>query len=385
MPKVSVYIRNHQTREYEPADPKTAYPQGTIFCLRYKKDGKRKWETLNDTFVTGHRMSYCLARSIAKMREGELELRKPTAPKPEAAKPCSEPIAEAVEVYLAGLRLAKRPHKSIVGKQHDLGVFMAVCPHVVNVNQFRREHILQFKHHLEGQAYAPKSVENMMMSVVTFFNERKIELELKKEDWPVYRDNDPEPYSDEEMLALIKHAGEHSLLIRSFVGTGMREQELSHLMRADIDERRKMVKVQPQFCDHCPNCKSRGNKWFPKTEEGIRDIPIGQGLLKELLARPAGLLFPSSTGKVEGHFLRDVQEVAKKAGVPYAKLHRFRDSFITNKLRDGVDIRTVQRWAGHKDVNVTMGYAAWLDEQSDAARRHADREDTRYVAAVAAD
>ena len=45
MPKVSVYIRNHQTREYEPADPKTAYPQGTIFCLRYKKDGKRKWET----------------------------------------------------------------------------------------------------------------------------------------------------------------------------------------------------------------------------------------------------------------------------------------------------------------------------------------------------
>jgi len=84
MPKVSVYIRNHQTREYEPADPKTAYPQGTIFCLRYKKDGKRKWETLNDTFVTGHRMSYSLARSIAKMREGELELRKPTAHKPEA-------------------------------------------------------------------------------------------------------------------------------------------------------------------------------------------------------------------------------------------------------------------------------------------------------------
>ena len=53
MPKVSVYIRNHQTRAYEPADAKTTYPLGTIFCLRYKKDGKRKWETLSDTLVSG--------------------------------------------------------------------------------------------------------------------------------------------------------------------------------------------------------------------------------------------------------------------------------------------------------------------------------------------
>jgi hypothetical protein len=53
--------------------------------------------------------------------------------------------------------------------------------------------------------------------------------------------------------------------------------------------------------------------------------------------------------------------------VPKVKLHRFRDTFITNKLRDGVDVRTVQRWAGPEDVNVTMGYAAWLDGQSKAA------------------
>lgn len=64
--------------------------------------------------------------------------------------------------------------------------------------------------------------------------------------------------------------------------------------------------------------------------------------------------------------------------MPKVKLHRFRDTFITNKLRDGVDVRTVQRWAGHEDVNVTMGYAAWLDSQSKAARDAANREDTRY-------
>ena len=56
MPKVSVYIRNHQTREYEPADAKTTYPLGTIFCLRYKKDGNsvsalNRWHHASAAFL----------------------------------------------------------------------------------------------------------------------------------------------------------------------------------------------------------------------------------------------------------------------------------------------------------------------------------------------
>ena len=37
--KVAVYIRNSGTREYEKASPKTNYPGGTIFCLRYTQGG----------------------------------------------------------------------------------------------------------------------------------------------------------------------------------------------------------------------------------------------------------------------------------------------------------------------------------------------------------
>jgi hypothetical protein len=29
MPKVTIYVRNHKTREYELAEPRTIYPQGT--------------------------------------------------------------------------------------------------------------------------------------------------------------------------------------------------------------------------------------------------------------------------------------------------------------------------------------------------------------------
>jgi hypothetical protein len=40
MQKVSLYIRNHSTRRYEKVKPKTPYPMGTIFVLRY--GGKRE-------------------------------------------------------------------------------------------------------------------------------------------------------------------------------------------------------------------------------------------------------------------------------------------------------------------------------------------------------
>jgi integrase len=93
---------------------------------------------------------------------------------------------------------------------------------------------------------------------------------------------------------------------------------------------------------------------------------------------PKGLLFPNEDGNPDVHFLDKLKRNVKNSGVAQVKLHRFRDTFITNKLRDGVDIRTVQRWAGHDDINVTMSYAAWLDAQSEAARNAANREDTRY-------
>jgi len=37
-------------------------------------------------------------------------------------------------------------------------------------------------------------------------------------------------------------------------------------------------------------------------------------------------------------------------------LHKFRATFATMHLRAGVDLRTVQNWMGHKDLESTMRY-----------------------------
>jgi integrase len=296
-------------------------------------------------------------------------------------------IKDEVEAYLANLELAKRPNRTVQSKRRFLTMFLSIVPKKF-ADEFCRDDVLTFRNRLM-QKYDPKSVDTMMMCVVTFFNRwLKVKLGMEKSDWPGYDENDPEPYLDEEIVALEKFStGIPNLLIRLFRSVGCRDMEIAHLNFTDINSRTKEIMIRQKPCFDCKDCISEGNVWQPKTKAGTRNIPISDSLLSELLALPngrppkgvdAGLLFPNTHGRVDQHMLRRIKTAVKKSGVPRVKLHRFRDTFITNKLRDGVDVRTVQRWAGHEDVNVTMGYAAWLDGQSKAARDAANREDTRY-------
>jgi integrase len=44
---------------------------------------------------------------------------------------------------------------------------------------------------------------------------------------------------------------------------------------------------------------------------------------------------------------------------PYCKrwfLHKFRHTYATRNLQDGIDIRTLQQWMGHRDIASTMVY-----------------------------
>lgn len=55
--KVSVYIRRPGTRERERATNKNSVATGTTFCLRYMRNGKRRWETLETSPVSLKRRS----------------------------------------------------------------------------------------------------------------------------------------------------------------------------------------------------------------------------------------------------------------------------------------------------------------------------------------
>ena len=287
-------------------------------------------------------------------------------------------IRHEVEAYLGDLELTRRPARTVQSKHKYLDDFVRLIGKKF-ADEYRREDVLKYKNKLQDEGFEPKTIDTRMMAVVTFFNRwLKIKLRLDARDWPETHDNDPEPYTSEEASKLeAESVGEINLLIRTFRQTGCRDMELAHLNDTDLLDS-KEIYIREKPCSDCKDCRSRGNVWRPKTPKSTRKIPVSDALFSDLKERGKGLLFPNGQGKVDGHLLRKIKDAVGNR-VQRIKLHRWRDTYITNKLRDGIDIVTVATWAGHDDINVTRSYAAWLDSQSKAARDSANREESRYL------
>ena len=58
------------------------------------------------------------------------------------------------------------------------------------------------------------------------------------------------------------------------------------------------------------------------------------------------------------NFLDDLKAIAQRAELDEENfwLHKFRATFATRHLWNGVDLRTVQMWLGHSDMDSTIRY-----------------------------
>jgi integrase/recombinase XerD len=111
--------------------------------------------------------------------------------------------------------------------------------------------------------------------------------------------------------------------------------------------------------------------------KGLKDrlVPLSPKLLEELRAywrcyRPLRWLFPNRTGHgplCENTVQRLMQRVVKRAGISTpATLHTLRHSFATHMLEAGVDIVTLQKILGHRQLSTTARY---LHRRSDYLRQ----------------
>jgi len=259
-------------------------------------------------------------------------------------------LSVAISNYLEEIKLTKKP-KTLAAYTTALNYFAESCKKE-RITQIDRKDLLQFSAFLRGAK--EQSARSVYKNVMSFLKSQGIRGLVSKNDWPRFTEEEPEIYEQDELDKLLNACtDEERLWYEFFLMTGMREQEVMYCYWSDVNLGKAIVRVT-----HKPD---RG--WTPKAYKE-REIPIPAKLVSSLKARKAkadktcNLLFPTSGCNPKLDFLDCLKAVAKRAELKEENfyLHKFRATFATWHLWNGVDLRTVQLWLGHSDLESTMRY-----------------------------
>jgi integrase/recombinase XerD len=262
-------------------------------------------------------------------------------------------LTAAIAGYLEETKLTKKP-KTVAAYRTALQYFAASC-HKLNVQDVTRKDMLTFAAFLRDEKeQSPRSCWNKFANVMSFLKANGIRGLVGKNDWPRFTETEPEVYEREELDKLFKACdSEERLWFEFFLMTGMREQEVMHCSWDDVNLTRSTVTVRYK--------KEYG---FSPKNYREREIPIPAKLVAALKpkaksrASDCALVFPTSGCKPKMNFLDDLKAIAERAKLKPEGfwLHKFRATFATWSLWAGVDLRTVQQWLGHSDLESTMRY-----------------------------
>jgi integrase/recombinase XerD len=266
---------------------------------------------------------------------------------------CAGKDFDELQEFIEETRLTKKP-KTLAAYTTALNYFAESCPKLY-VQDIQRQDMLKFIAFLrERKNQAPRSVYNKFENVMTFLKAQGIRGLVGKNDWPRFVEEEPEVYEREELDELFKACtAEERMWFEFFLMTGMREQEVMHCSWDDVNLSRGTVTV-----------RFKPEHGFSPKNYRERDIPIPAKLVKVLKGWKAKsdascrLVFPTKGCRPKLDFLDCLKGIAKRAKQPEENfwLHKFRSTFATWSLWAGVDLRTVQQWLGHSDMESTMRY-----------------------------
>jgi integrase/recombinase XerD len=263
-------------------------------------------------------------------------------------------VAAAVADFLEETELTKKP-KTFAAYTTSLKYFTESCRKLY-LHEIERYDLLKFAGFLRDEKkQSPRSVYNKFETVMTFLKANGIRGLVGKNDWPRYTEEEPEMYEQEDLDKLFKVCNEEERLwYEFFLMTGMREQEVIYTYWSDVNFAASTVRVS-----HKPD-----RNWTPKAYKE-REIPIPCEARKEIEGVEGGsqirtaiwcFLRPAAIPNwISLDCLTACAERAELNNEDFW-LHKFRSTFATRCLWAGVDLRTVQQWLGHSDMESTMRY-----------------------------
>ena len=320
------------------------HPEGAYYIEWYQGSNRRR-------LSVGKSAADAHARRLAK--EAELNAANHGIPLAKSEQNGHRLLNVAVSDYLDEIKLTKK-YKTYAAYTTALNYFTESCPKLY-LEDIERRDLLAYSAFLRDQKeLTPRTCWNKFSTVMSFLKAHNIRGLAKKNDWPRFTEEEPEMYEEAELEKLFNACdAEERLWYQFFLMTGMREQEVMHCYWSDINFAASTIRVT-----HKPD---RG--WTPKAYKE-REIPIPTKLAASLKTwkakahKSCNLVFPTAGCKPKLDFLDCLKAVADRANLNKDGfwLHKFRATFATRCLWAGVDLRTVQLWLGHSDIESTTRY-----------------------------
>ena len=179
---------------------------------------------------------------------------------------------------------------------------------------------------------------------------------------------DIEVFSPEEVWALVRAAEseQDGAIFLTAAFTGLRLGELLALHWRDVDFAGSVLRVRTSY--------TVGALTSPKSGK-VRSVPLAPDVARAL-ARLADrglfrgeddLVFPGDDGGFldDSALRRRYKAALKRAGLRSLRFHDLRHTFGTRMIAKA-DIRRVQEWMGHADIQTTMRYLHYAPREEDA-------------------
>jgi len=308
------------------------------------------------------RVTKGIAREVAEKKriealEGKLVERPVKAPLFGHYNPEKKEFTDAAGKYLDYYRANHKPH-SVHRILSSLGLLSRVFSNK-RLDEIKPFQIEQYKQERKGKNKADATVNRELACLKNLFN-MAIRWGWVREN-PVckvrlFRENNARqrfltPEEERELVKCCYELGNLHLasLVIAAVDTGFRAGELESLCWKDVDFESKEIGVASAYTK---NGEPRRN---PMTQRLTEMLALLKGTGK---VDPQAAVFGPYRYHKAFWKARDAAKLGKDVC-----FHTLRHTFVSRLMMKGVDIRTVQELAGHKEIKMTMRYAHLAPEQ----------------------
>jgi len=277
---------------------------------------------------------------------------------------------------------------------HDLRPFLGENTPVENIDT---HDVDALKDHLLGRGLSHRTAQKVLVIL------HGVMARAKRKGWiatnpcanaekvTVKRSDDFNVLAIEQLHAVAREAASDLLraIVLTAAFTGLRMGELLALRWRHVDFANRILHVQRNYVDGVEDTpKSHRRRSVPLSDQAV--VALDALSRREHFTGPDDLVFGSEVGEhADGDQVRDgfyaALAAAELGHLRYLVLpteedpegvlrddpivfHDLRHTFGTRCAAKGIDLRKIQAWMGHADIQTTMRYLHYVPAHDDAAR-----------------